>query len=512
MGLRGNKLVLSGLVLVLCTCFASAQGLKLDSVEYKVDGVTRSDALDRTLDIDSDKRFESEDELVSYVESLKTRLVNLRIFDQVDISYTINASDSDESTSPQKVSLLIEVADSKHLLVMPYPKYDSNSGFSFKIKAKDTNFVGTMEELNADLYFETDRSDADVSVIEKTIGGDFSYSFPFQAGPILFKWNNDDSFSYTFDKSKPEYSFTTGISGNLEFGETASISMVVNQGLSRNFSYTDLEDELYGFTLTKISVPLVFGRDKLISPVTIAPYIRNASYYDSDGISVENPDIEGFTVAGGVSFDFGGINWLGNFREGITTYADADIGYCFDRKYLVSAVTANITAFKSFKHAGIGSRVSFFAMNNTQKEFGSLLRGIPNVLYYNEYKNAWNRRVSSVNAQYGIVCNIDVPVHVFTTNFLRMFDFEFQLSPFADIALVNNLQTKRVFNPADGYYASGIEFLVYPLKWKSIVVRGSVGFDLGQVFNFESGSAKNMDKYGNASESYEIFIGIGWHY
>ncbi|MDD7268450.1 MAG: hypothetical protein PUH13_01420, partial [Treponema sp.] len=59
-----------------------------------------------------------------------------------------------------------------------------------------------------------------------------------------------------------------------------------------------------------------------------------------------------------------------------------------------------------------------------------------------------------------------------------------------------------------GLYAGGIEVLVYPLKWSSFTVRGSVGLDLGRYIFADK---LNLDWRQNCSK-YEISFGIGLHY
>ena len=73
------------------------------------------------------------------------------------------------------------------------------------------------------------------------------------------------------------------------------------------------------------------------------------------------------------------------------------------------------------------------------------------------------------------------------------------------MALVYNKEEKRLFNPYDGYYCAGLEFLVYPVRWSSITVRASLGVDLNK--------AANCYNFLEAiSECKEIDIGIGLLY
>ena len=78
-----------------------------------------------------------------------------------------------------------------------------------------------------------------------------------------------------------------------------------------------------------------------------------------------------------------------------------------------------------------------------------------------------------------------------------------------DIALYRNKATGLNFDYRDGFYAAGIEAIVYPLKWKGMVVRGSFGLDLSQAM---PGLKGKLNQDWRNSKPYEISIGIGLHY
>ncbi len=88
-------------------------------------------------------------------------------------------------------------------------------------------------------------------------------------------------------------------------------------------------------------------------------------------------------------------------------------------------------------------------------------------------------------------------------------NFELQASPFIDIALTRNRVANTIFKLQDGFYSGGIEVLIYPLKWKSFVVRTSLGFDLGKFF-FED--KLNISWRDVSVSPYEIYFGLGLNY
>lgn len=490
--------------------FLSAEKYRIREVDYTIEGATKESALDRKFPVDRNRVFESQDELLDYVDALKVKYGNERNFESSEIECLIDDEENSDSEI-RDVRLAVSVCDSKHLLVLPYPKYDSNSGISAKLKLKDTNFAGTLNELNADVFYETELDEEDEEKTNKKIGGNFEYRFPFSLGKVRATWNNRDNITYTAGKSKPEYDVNTGFTFELPL-ERVSFVLDLNQQLSENFEYIKYDDEFFGRSTGKFSVPFLLSESKVLSKVTWAPYVLADCSYDSNGINVANNELTGPELFGGHQLSFGQINWKKNFRNGFSVVLDNRFGWNFQRDYWIPEVTLEIQAFKAFERIGFNTRLLGFAMNNRTMEFGTRLRGITDKRYYAMFRDKYGFRCSSVKEECGIIGNFDVPVSIFTTDFGQFFDFEFQAAPFVDFALVSNQKTKRFLALKDGFYTAGMEFLVYPLKWKSIVVRASAGFDVSEIFDFESGSCKSVNTWNKKCKKYELFVGIGWHY
>jgi len=134
------------------------------------------------------------------------------------------------------------------------------------------------------------------------------------------------------------------------------------------------------------------------------------------------------------------------------------------------------------------------------EQIGIYLRGILDNSFFGNLKPLYT-------TSQAIIFSLDIPYHLFTTNFKKfdIINFNLQMSPFVDIALTHNRVTGTMFNAKEGYYCAGLEFLVYPLKWSSYTIRASIGFDIRNVLNSES-FIDGLLKYN------EIFIGIGHQY
>ena len=166
-------------------CFSAYADLyQIKKITYEISGSTKEYALRTKVPVDKKKIFSNEDELMTYINDYKKRLENTRAFEKVQVDFSLEESDidkkeneikiedgitgegenapiekEDENEIPREeekfyfVNLNVSTSDSLHFLIMPYPKYDSNSGFTLKLKTKDSNFFGTLETMSGDLNF-----------------------------------------------------------------------------------------------------------------------------------------------------------------------------------------------------------------------------------------------------------------------------------------------------------------------------------------------------------------------
>ena len=141
--------ILCVLILLVNTVFLFAEQYQVVDVQYDLDGRTREYALNKALDIRRDLVLESEEELKLYVDFIAQKLRDQRVLEDSSVTYELG--EAENGIVP--VTLFIRADETWNILPLPYPKYDSNSGFTLKIKVKDYNFLGTMEPLDFDLEF-----------------------------------------------------------------------------------------------------------------------------------------------------------------------------------------------------------------------------------------------------------------------------------------------------------------------------------------------------------------------
>lgn len=494
---------------------------------------TRESAVRRKILVDTSRVFEDEAALLEYKQFLLQKFKNTRAFEDIIIIFTKSEKNDDEnnsrgSDSKDKIislSCIINASDSKHLLVVPYPKYDSNYGLTAKLKAKDTNFLGNLEEMNFELSAGKKDSELDEDKNDFYIGAALDFAIPFYAGPFNIFWLNSCAFEYNFADSTPQFSATSGLKIELPF-ERLSFVLDVLEGARRDFEYTDFDDELYGKTYAKLSVPVKIVKSEKHGDLIWRPFTDFDFNYDSGGISRQNDDLSGGVLAAGNEIEIKKTDWLGNFRNGYSFLAGAKYGWNFECAGAQYKIYSEMSLFKAFRRNALQARAGFNYSDKYRTKIGGNLRGIADDQHY------LGTKAKALKVPSSLFVNLDFPFHAVTIDWqawienifgadswtarhfswTKTFDFELQVVPFLDFALAENEITGRFFSPKDGWYAAGFEVLVFPSKWKSVVVRASAGFDIGEILIKEKWPEKIDCSWREESKSREIYIGIGLLY
>lgn len=485
---------------------AGTERYKIASVRYDAQGVTKESALARNVEIEEGKTFESREALDAYVLDIKQKLINARLFETAEIECAPVGEASEDGEIP--VAIRVVTVDSRHFLLLPYPKYDSNEGFELKIKFKDANFAGTMSEMEADAFFRFEQKEGQEN--DFVLGGNFGYDLPFTLGKVEASWNNDLSFEYAFIRGEPEWNFQTGFTFILPF-ENLALRLDLTQGTTRDLDYKKFNDELFFTERAKLSVPIRLDTVPGIGDIVYTPAAEIEYNWDSDGIDILDEDLVSpkLTFSHGISA--GRVNWHGNFRKGFSAGLFQSAAYNFQLNEFQPGIELRATAFFAWARAALASRLTLFAEFDSYRRYGHLLRGIPDDQYFSPQTGM--NDVYACKSAAALILNLDVPIKLFSTRFekgwLKNFNFEVQLSPFIDVALTQNRATGRAFSPRDGFYTCGVEILVFPEKWKSVQLRASAGFDMSRILFKNAVDTSWRDD--NASNK-EFSIGIGLFY
>ena len=509
----------------LCfTCFFAgrtlfSQRFKIHDATFYIKGAgfaflgkTTPYSLQTNFPLDKKKIFDSEDDFKEYMENYISSLNSSRFFESVELNFEVLdiQNENSENSDIQQVILHFDIKDSHHLLFVPYPKFSSNTGFSFKLKGKDTNFLGSLQTLSTEL-----RLDITNEGFEPGFAIDFS--IPFKIGILDAQWVNDYEIFYTINKPMPEWTAKTGLKLTLPFYKN-SILFEFYQYSYKNFDYLVYGDDLYFKEEFSLSSPISIFSFENFTGLYFTPKLSFYANWDIDGIDKLNSDLSSPSIKFSSSLSNKKISWDDYFRSGYSVAFNSAIVYNFQRNDISPSISAEIQLFYNFSTSqnrnflekfGICTDFyyfSYFYLPNNDfiygEKIGGRLRGILDNSYFgNDLPNA-----PAYTASSGIVFNLDFPHHLFTTNFkYQILNFNLQASPFVDVALVLDRNTNTLFSLKNGFYTAGVEILVYPLKWSSYTLRASVGFDVFKVLKPHS-KLKGLLQYN------EIYIGIGLHY
>lgn len=495
-----------------------SQSYKINQIEFIIDGKTKQHNILRNVPIKTNTIYNSEEDFLKFIADYKIELSNLRVFEDIKITQNIITQNEEQVL----VDLLIELKESFSFLAIPYFKYDSNTGTVLKIKAKDTNFLGTLNPMNFDINFQIQKED-DLLPNKYLLGSNFTFDFPFSLGIIESTLINDYTVSYTFGDELPEWNGILGLKFVLPLN-TLNLSLELKQYAVRDTAYKQYDDEMYFTEFANFSVPITLLKTQKFSDIIYTPYTSFTYNWDKNGININNSDLSSPLLSIGHTINLGQVNWNQNFREGLQLQIDNSVSYNFQRQEFIPYINFQLNSHWNFvnsdnwflKRLGINTKLYTFLyipLKNQKyyhgEQYGGFLRGIRDEQYFSSdiTEFAGTKALSSFTA---FTLCIDFPIKLFTTNFtksfFRYFNFELQIAPFMDLSLGYNRYTKRYFHPADGFYTAGMEILVYPQKWSSFTVRGSLGIDMGRFLNI-------VDKTWRANASlYEFSFGIGLHY
>lgn len=521
-----KKNLLAAFLFFSVTALLSAASYQITGVHYDITGRTRRYALERKVKIDKQKIFSDEDELMAYIADCKQQLENTRAFETADIDFTVQDADAN-GVCP--VTLSIRTKNSLHFILTPFPKYDSNRGLKILLKAKDTNFLGSMETMSGNFDFAAVQdSEDETKPVRYQFGFGINFDLPFRMGKVDSMWANNMKVSYTIGDHTPEWDVQTGVKCVLPF-EKFPLAFEFTQAFTRDLSYEDKTingstihygDGTYFTEAAKISLPILIQKIIGWGNIYYTPFVKGAFHWDFDGISKKNTSLLGPEGVIGHTLSGSRVNWSGNFRNGISVSLMQSFTYNFHTYTFSPGITGEIAAYKAFPYVGLSTDAYAAAYLNSTVNVGPRLRGIRDDQYFSgEGGSDADKKACETPAAF--VMNIDAPVRLFKIHwdevpgirripFAHYFDMEMQLSPFMDFAFIKNRATGTNFSYKDGFWAGGIEVLVYPLRWKGIQVRGSIGFDLSRKMPWIKGKL-NQDWRSNVS-AYEISIGIGLHY
>ena len=489
------------------TATANGPVYVINSFNFEVTGYTRPYAIIYHAELIKGEEITGTSNLNKYLQEKYQLLYNQRVFASIKIEHTIGEPLPD---GKYPVDLVIFVKDTWNIMVIPRPKYDSNTGFDITLKARDYNFLGTMSPLRLDVGYQYDQEGK--HYFSTMLDSDIPFTF------LGLNWNVDFDHYYNFrpNLDKPHYyRNTTGLSVELPFKRTLfnvgfTESFYVNQenpSRHRN-KYGRLHEGLYMATnlFASWKIPVgIFYYD--LGEVNYTPRLSATFVHEFPKWPL--PDFrKGPYLTFSHNLSFGRINWIGNFQSGVTANIGHSLSYNFfklqnDEQAWSTNISVNAVGHKKIADfVGISSKISYrhYFFDDYTDNGGENLRGILD-----------NR----IKANYILSFNFDLPFRVFKFRpsnwkvknekfhkFLSVFDFDFHAGPFVDFALYNynipdDIKNQKVFGMENLLLASGLEVIIFPERWRSLFLRVSLGLNLSP---------------GVKPNRYELFIGTELHY
>jgi hypothetical protein len=164
--LRKRFLVLAALLFCL-TAEVFAATYTIRSYTFNVKGKTTDSALSEFVG-EPGETFGTLEDLEAHVADKRQQLYNKRIFHEVGFSYTLEDMGGDVFMA----DVVIYIDDARTFIILPFPKYDSNYGFELKVKALDSNFMGTFATMEANVYLSQNNN----TFKDGDLGWDFTIS------------------------------------------------------------------------------------------------------------------------------------------------------------------------------------------------------------------------------------------------------------------------------------------------------------------------------------------------
>lgn len=533
-------------ILVACQMFASTYKVRSYSFDVKEGKTKRSILLEfvDSKDKEKDKTFDSLEKMVAFLDDKRQQLINKRVFYSVEYTYEL------EETSEEifEADVIFYIGDASTFLIVPYPKYDSNYGINLKLKAKDSNLLGTFTTLDSTLAF-TQRNNSfkdgklewDFSVDEMRIR-DAKLSFSHYGAADFLTWTDsylkgsvnisnvkfwgfavNGSFSFKASPKGPEkdsrwggkeLSSSVGISflnpklsntsvsnsitytfDSKEFKTTTSFSFLYSEKLGVTSS-TTVETIQYDFGEGLHSIKVGTGASKgftLFQRVSFSP-----SFWVYVLYTFPSADIDPYPVLT-LPFSFGRIDWVGdnNFRKGLTFSFTASDEYhvLYDTDFLNkqrAKFTGNVTFhYPATSWFNPSARLNFILANTEQKindnnTYSWNMRGI---MDNNETINKYRK--------FAMTFNLDLMF-----NFIKINGFcKTYAIAFTDFFLGSN---------ADGSFDKlmtvGGEGIIILDSHPSYPIRGSLSINADHLVKLIEG---NMDI---RDVEFELYIGLYFFY
>ncbi|MDR0504042.1 MAG: hypothetical protein LBH16_12070 [Treponema sp.] len=477
----------------------------INSVNFNVTGFTRTYALMNKGEFVTGYEISGKSELEKYIKDKTQLLLNERVLEKVAINY-VTGKAGDDGKYP--VDLVIDIKDTWNIVAIPRPMWSTNTGLDITLKARDYNFLGTMSPLRLDVGYKRDEEQHDTFLLM------LDSNIPFRLFKLNWNFKFVNNFEYRPDTDEPfYYQNTTGLSVELpvkfttiKIGFDESFLLNDENNFFLTLLYGDFQEGYYFESSPFISWEIPTGLEVfkwgelIITPRFSAVFSHAFSEWPLDEHRI-GPVLTFRNLLG-----FARVDWIDNFQKGLDVSVDNSFKYDYYR-----STNENLPWWSTIKISGKGHFIltDFFGISSRimyrhsfylgaypqywdiiYPDAADVLRGIPD---------------RSVKAQNMLSLNCDFPLRVlrfspsrwFNKSWMRVFNFDFHLSPVIDMALYHDPVNNIDFGFKNFLASGGLEAIVFPEFFRSLYLRFSIGWNLS---DFSGGRNR------------EIYIGTDFHF
>lgn len=424
-----QKIVVSALVLlgILSIALHAQEDMnphQIQEIVINVDGRTKISAIKKFIDIKEGDSYATETDLLFYVKRVKQDLINYRVFHEVEAAAQIIS----RSNGITYWRMTVDVRDSWTLIPIPYPKYDSNTGFRLGLKTYYNNAFGSM----TDLYLGLGMSIGPNKTTENWEIGEFT---------INPRWNGirigSLRFSVGYLQAYEQQNFDSG-----------------NKSTEFHFGYNRSEISI-GSSLSFLRNTISYGFSAAF----------NMNYAYRNYLSTSNYREERFGFQWRHSLSTGEVDWIENFRTGQSISLGHSIGPVYnpdtEKFKLVNGFSLTGSFYRKLgKIINYYSRASIFlSINSLYTGIASNLRGVAD---------------NSMSGDWGIFFNNTLAIQFWRLEGI----WDAQVHPFFDIGITSMYEGTST--DRDIRYSAGLDFVLYLDALPNLVARGMIGADLSR--------------------------------
>jgi hypothetical protein len=342
-------------------------------------------------------------------------------------------------------------------------------------------------------------------------------STPFTAFGYFWDFRFTNIFRYRPDVGEPFFfQNITGLSVHVPFRSTTFTigfeeQLFLNQEnpSEHHATYGEFQQGVFMTSMPYASWRIPTGLSvSRYGEVAYTPHVSTTFIHELQGFPL--PDFrKGPFLDFGHSIGFGRVDWVGNFRNGLSV----SVGNSYRYRLMEHAALPNDERFfpsLSATATGHFAIADFFAISTR--------------LMYRHWFLDYHRHGSAADAvrgfhdgvfsaNYMLSLNMDFPVRVVTfkpsrwydNRRLALFDFEAHLSPVLDFAFFDGFMSgkEQHFNFRNMSVSGGLEFIVFPDFIRNLYLRLGIAANLRELFNI---------RYIPSGTNREIYLIMGHFY